>query len=306
MHVSKKLDPDVANWVTQSIGKGAKLTSIIPAKGATSSSVYFIKSTAGKYSLDCVLRLFTNQDWLEEEPDLAEHEASVLIEAQKAELPAPRLIAYAVEKSECGVPAVLMTFLKGQVDLCPNNFDQWLAQLAESLVVIHRVSSTDLRWEYFSWTNKNDLKPPAWSKYPELWEYAIEIWLSVPPVVDYTLIHRDYHPTNVLWDDGELCSIVDWVNGCKGPASVDVSHCFGNLLAMYGLEVAEKFLSAYEQSVGSEFAHHPYWDIDSILSSLPDPEYYPPWQDFGLGWLDQNLIRDRIDEHLRVVVSRIR
>ena len=92
MHISKKLDPDVANWVTQSIGKGAKLTSIIPAKGATSSSVYFIKSTAGKCSLDCVLRLFTNQDWLEEEPDLAEHEASVLIEAQKAELPAPRLM----------------------------------------------------------------------------------------------------------------------------------------------------------------------------------------------------------------------
>ena len=99
MHISKKLDSDVANWVSQSIGKGAKLTSIIPAKGATSSSVYFIKSTVGKYALDCVLRLFTNQDWLEEEPDLAEHEASVLIEAQKAKLPALRLIAYAVEKS---------------------------------------------------------------------------------------------------------------------------------------------------------------------------------------------------------------
>ena len=116
MHISKKLDSDVANWVSQSIGKGAKLTSIIPAKGATSSSVYFIKSTAGKYSLDCVLRLFTNQDWLEEEPDLAEHEVSVLIEAQKAELLAPRLIAYAAEKSECGVPAVLMTFLSGGRD----------------------------------------------------------------------------------------------------------------------------------------------------------------------------------------------
>ena len=86
MHISKKLDPDVANWVIQSIGKGAKLTSIIPAKGATSSSVYFIKSTTGKYSLDCVLRLFTNQDWLEEEPDLAEHEASVLIEASCSSL----------------------------------------------------------------------------------------------------------------------------------------------------------------------------------------------------------------------------
>ena len=65
MHISKKLDSDVANWVSQSIGKGAKLTSIIPAKGATSSSVYFIKSA---------------------------------------------------EKSECGVPAVLMTFLSGGRD----------------------------------------------------------------------------------------------------------------------------------------------------------------------------------------------
>ena len=50
------------------------------------------------------------------EPDLAEHEAPVLIEAQKAELLAPRLIAYTAEKSECGVPAVLMTFLSGGRD----------------------------------------------------------------------------------------------------------------------------------------------------------------------------------------------
>ncbi|WP_081412680.1 phosphotransferase [Fictibacillus gelatini] len=25
-------------------------------------------------------------------------------------------------------------------------------------------------------------------------------------------IHRDYHPCNVLWEDGRLTGVVDWVN----------------------------------------------------------------------------------------------
>jgi aminoglycoside phosphotransferase (APT) family kinase protein len=302
--MTEMLSADVIAWVQRAIGRDAQLRSVTRAKGATSSSVYFITATTGGHPLDCVLRLFTNEDWLADEPDLAEHEAAVLNKAQKAGLPAPELIAYAPDDAACGTPAVLMSFIEGKIELRPDDFEAWLTQLAERLAEVHHVAADDFRWAYFSWTDKDDLKPPVWSKHPELWERAIEIGLGEPPAYEPVFIHRDYHPTNVLWSAGKLCGIVDWVNGCQGPASVDLSHCRDNLVAMYGPQIAERFLAIYRQVVGPSFVHHPYWDIDSMLDGLPEPGYYPPWRDFGLGRIKQAVLRARQDEYLRMIMSR--
>ncbi len=259
----------------------------------------------GGQPLKCVLRLFTNESWLAEEPDLAQHEAAVLNKARQAGLPAPELIAYAADDADCGLPALLMSFIEGTIELRPDDFERWLTELAEGLAAIHRLSADDFPWQYFSWIDKTALEPPAWSNQPALWARAIEIGLGEPPAYEPVFIHRDYHPTNVLWAAGKLCGIVDWVNGCRGPASVDLAHCRGNLVAMYGPDIAEKFLEAYKQVVGPGFVYHPYWDIDAILGVLPEPGYYPPWQDFGLGRIKQAVLRARQDEYLRTIMSRL-
>ena len=296
---------DVIAWVERSIGRGAQRVSLTRAEGATSSSVYFIKATGGGPPLDCVLRLFTNERWLEEEPDLPEHEAAVLTKTCGAGLPAPKLIAYASDDSECGVPAVLMSFIDGRIVLRPDDFESWLTRMSQALAEIHSVSTTDLRWEYFSWTDKDGLEPPVWSKHPELWERAIEMGLGGPPDHERVFIHRDYHPTNVLWASQKLSGVVDWVNACRGPASVDLAHCRGNLVSMFGPAIAERFLQAYKRVVGPGFVHHPYWDIDALLGTLPEPGWYPPWEAFGLERIDQGVLRARKDNYLGTIMSRM-
>jgi Ser/Thr protein kinase RdoA (MazF antagonist) len=42
-------------------------------------------------------------------------------------------------------------------------------------------------------------------------------------------LHRDYHPGNLLWNDGSLSGIVDWAFSCRGPRGVDVAHTRWNL-----------------------------------------------------------------------------
>jgi hypothetical protein len=74
---------------------------------------------------------------------------------------------------------------------------------------------------------------------------------------------------------------------------------------MYSPQVAQRFLEQYKQVVGPGFVHHPYWDIDALLDRLPDPGYYPPWQDFGLGPIEEEVLYARQDEHLRLILSRI-
>jgi aminoglycoside phosphotransferase (APT) family kinase protein len=42
------------------------------------------------------------------------------------------------------------------------------------------------------------------------------------PSDERVFIHRDFHPGNVLWRDGEVTGVVDWVNASIGSPWADV------------------------------------------------------------------------------------
>ena len=159
-------------------------------------------------------------------------------------------------------------------------------------------------WRFRSWVNRAALVTPAWSATPRAWERAIEYWHNVGQVGNLScttaravFIHRDYHPANVLWREGAVSGVVDWINACRGPAGVDVAHCRTNLAGMYG--------PAYRDAA-DDFTYDPYWDLDSLLDMcLPGPSYYPPWQEFGLGAIPAEVLRQRTDAYLGSVMRRI-
>jgi aminoglycoside/choline kinase family phosphotransferase len=130
-----------------------------------------------------------------------------------------------------------------------------------------------------------------------LWRRAIERYRHGAPASDTVFIHRDFHPTNVLWRDGKLSGIVDWVNACLGPAGIDVAHCRLNLVVMYGIDAARTFLDAYRRARG-DYVHEHYWDIEVLLGALPEPTYYAPWQEFGLTPIEPEVLRARLEELL--------
>jgi len=296
------IDDSVIEWLDSALDGGVKTGSIESAVGATSSSVYFVEIERAGVAERYVLRLHTNRAWLADEPDLAEHEAAVLVQARRAGLPAPELVAWHAGDSD-SPPAILMTRLPGSVEILPRDFALWTAELARKLAHVHASSLPDFTWRYRSWTHRDTLAPPLWSLQRSLWERAIDRVASDPPGEPPVFLHRDYHPMNVLWQEGRLTGIVDWVNGCIGPAGVDLSHCRLNLLFMYGVEAAEMFLAAYENCVPG-YRHDPYWDIDALLGSLPDPEYYTPWREFGLPSIEQQKLRARSEEYLRLLDGR--
>jgi len=295
---------DTAAWVERSLGSGARIVQAARSTAATSSIIFFIQAETSRSVIDCVLRLFTDQEWLRDEPDLAEHEAAALLAAPRAGLAVPDLLAYTSVAAECGAPAVLMSLLDGQVVLKPEDFDNWLDQLAEALVSIHSIDPVGFGWDYSSWIEKEELKPPGWTRCPDLWQQAIEIGLGEPPAFRPVFLHRDYHPTNVLWQADKLSGVVDWVNACRGPAGVDLAHCRSNLVSMFGLPAAERFLEIYTHTAGAAFSYHPYWEIDSLLDGLPEPDYYPPWQEYGLGPISSEVLRRRRDDWLEFLLSQ--
>jgi Ser/Thr protein kinase RdoA (MazF antagonist) len=196
-----------------------------------------------------------------------------------------------------------MTRLPGRVELTPVNVSAWIEQLARALAAIHHHPAAGLRWSYFPWFDPATAVIPAWSSDAAAWQRAIGIARGPTPDAPAVFIHRDFHPVNVLWQDGALCGVVDWVNACRGPASVDVAHCRSNLAFMYGVPAADAFLAAYVRAAPA-FRHDPYWDVTSLLDwSLPHPTPYSPWAEFGLGGIDEVLMQIRAEAYLRTCLA---
>lgn len=299
------LDPDVVSWVEESIGSGAAVTSVRQLKGATSSTLYALQVAQGGTSQPYVLRLFSNQEWLAEEPDLAEHEAANLLQVATAGIAVPALVANDPTGSRCRLPAILMTCLPGTVVLCPDDLDGWLRQMAEVLIPLHSLDPAGHSWVYTPYNDPASLTVPTWSRYPELWARAIEIVNRPRPQVKERFIHRDYHPNNVLWQDGQLSGIVDWPNACRGPAGIDIAWCRVNLKSTHGVAVADRFLDLYCAAAGSSFSYDPFWDLMVIIEGLPGrPDVYPPWVEFGLTGLTDELMLERSEAYLVSVMDR--
>lgn len=297
------LTPAARAWLAAALDAAPDEVRLEPMPGATSSSVYRVGAGRGR-DADAVLRLFDNAAWLADEPDLVFHEAAALDEAARAGCPAPRLIAWSAEDVGFGGPALLMSRLSGEVALLPSDQAAWIERLACTLAAIHRHPAAGLAWNYFPWFDPATAVVPAWSTDPLSWQRAIEITRRPAPAAPTVFIHRDFHPVNVLWQDGAISGIVDWVNACRGPASVDVALCRSNLAFMYGPAIADAFLAAYVQETPG-FRQDPYWDLMSLLDwSLPKPAPYRPWAEFGMSGITVALMEARAEAHLASILAR--
>jgi aminoglycoside phosphotransferase (APT) family kinase protein len=292
------LTGQIIKWVVESVDPSATVQAIHQLKGATSSTLHSITLLIKQVTRTVVLRQFDNKKWLETEADVALHEARSLLHATQNGLPTPGLIAYDETGKACGMPAVLMSHLEGEVILKPYNIDVWLDELAKTLVQIHAVSAEDFRWNYSSYMDIKAFDIPSWSNSPELWKVIISKIKQPAHQAKRCFIHRDYHPTNVLWHMNEVCGVVDWVNACVGPAGIDVGHCRVNLTMLFDVETADKFLLAYKKHAGSSFHYDVYWDLISLIDILEEPpKVYQGWVDFGVMGLTNQLMRERVDQY---------
>jgi aminoglycoside phosphotransferase (APT) family kinase protein len=150
------------------------------------------------------------------------------------------------------------------------------------------------------------VEPPPWSTQPAAWARALDVVAGPPPETAHCFIHRDYHPGNVLWARGRLTGVVDWINASWGPPGNDLAHCRANLVQLHGVEVADRFLTAY-RSLGDSAEYHPYWDLVSVMDmgSLSYRDVFPGWLDAGLRHLTPALIQARLDEYVVSLVARV-
>jgi aminoglycoside phosphotransferase (APT) family kinase protein len=258
--------PQVRDWVARETG-----ATVVTAKrltGASSTSIHGLALSDGSR---VVLRRYVWPGFLEDEPYAPRREVDALRFAFSRGLPVPEVVAADETGARVGdgIPVLLMSFLPGRAVAVPD-----LARLAEVAASIHDIAPDGLAHDYFPWYEGTMTGPPAASDWPALWETAGELWRDAMPAYEPTLIHRDFHPGNVLWRRGIVSGIVDWPNGCRGPWGCDIAHCRQNLVWLSGREAADEFLAAYEALTGRTYDY--FWELASIMEH--GPSHWTPKQ----------------------------
>ena len=246
---------------------GGPVISARALRGGMSSAVHLVtvRRPDGRRA-QAVLRRYVRSD--PDEPDPAAREARALRLAGAAGVPTPALLAVDPDGTQAGVPALLMSRLPGRVDWWPSDLDRWLERLAALLPRIHGTAlPPGEAVPRFAPYRQENYRPPGWARYPRVWERAVEISRGPAPDLPAVLLHRDFHPGNVLWRYGRVSGVVDWLGACSGPAPADVAHCRINLLAM-GVEVASRFTVRWEQVAGATY--HPWGDVVTVVGFLDD------------------------------------
>lgn len=285
------------DWIQSELGGGASIRAVERLDGSTSAELYKLAVSGRPDGQEYVLRLYTKTDWLAEEPDVPLHEAANLEKLRGSGVIAPRLVALDPAGLACGLPALLMTCLPGKIELTPRDRDGWLRQMAGVLPLLHAIPLGGHRWRYRPYLDVARLQVPGWSAYPELWARAIERVNGPWPAFQPRFIHRDFHPVNVLFQDGRLTGVVDWANACAGPAGIDVAWMRMNLGVMYGLDTADRFLEHCQDLMGSYWQYDPFWDLIVLVEFIVEPpSVYPPWIQFGLTSLTSWVMEERNDQ----------
>ncbi|HEX4819031.1 MAG TPA: aminoglycoside phosphotransferase family protein [Acidimicrobiales bacterium] len=242
--------PDqVRTWIRQVTGAAVVRVARLP--GASSTAVHRIVLADGAR---VVLRRYVWPGFLVAEPDAPAREADALRFASAHGLPVPSLVASDPTGADVGdgIPVLLMSLLGGRAVAVPD-----LSRLAEVAASIHAVNADDLGHEYYCWYEQEMTTPPPLATQPRLWEKAIELWRTAMPAYRPTLIHRDFHPGNVLWSRGRATGVVDWPNACRGPIGCDLAHCRNNLRTLANPDVADEFVATYTALTGEPL--DPYW-----------------------------------------------
>jgi aminoglycoside phosphotransferase (APT) family kinase protein len=298
------LSHNARSWIETAVG--GRVTSVAVLPGATSSVLHRVEIESDGVGRSLVLRRFTNNEWVREEPDVAVREAASVQHATRAGLAAPELVATDRDGSNCGVPATLVTLLRGEVVLLPSDWKEWIKGLAQAAAQIHRIDAAGFRWKYRRYNDRVPLQVPQWSQQPDAWRKAIDVVQGAAPSYRECFVHRDYHPSNVLWSNGRVSGVVDWVNACRGPAGIDAAWCRHNLANLHGLSVADDFLAAYIEAAGSDFEYDPYWDLMSMVELLPGPpSMYEGWRAAGVPNISNAVMRERVDLYVASVVARL-
>lgn len=204
---------------------------------------------------------------LSHNPHIARDEFRLLQVAHAHGLIAPK--PYYVDE-QCDIfptPVIIIEYIEGDTHFAPANLAGYLLQAATQLARIHSVASSP-ELAFLPAQGRGFGSRPATldaslseGRIRDTLESAVPASHLNRPV----LLHGDYWPGNLLWNNGQLVAVIDWEDAKRGDPLADVANARLEFLFAFGIDAMNDFTSQYQSMTSIDFANLPYWDLCAAL-----------------------------------------
>jgi aminoglycoside phosphotransferase (APT) family kinase protein len=171
-------------------------------------------------------------------------------------------------------PYIVIEYIKGKPEFELSHVPDLLLQFATHLSRIHQVDCSKLDVSFLPAqeqicaeilrnrsTNADELVDEARVR------EALEAVWPIPQRNPSVLLHGDFWPGNILWQDAQLVAIIDWEDARRGDPLADVANSRLEILWAFGIDAMHRFTHYYQSMTNIDFTNLPYWDLFAALRS---------------------------------------
>lgn len=200
---------------------------------------------------------------LKKDPKAANIEYNLLQNLQAHHVPVPKPVFLDQDGAFLGTPSLAVEYIEGATDFSPVNLKNYLEQMAHRLFDVHQTRYTSFSIP----TPQKDSK--IFVRNASI-EYSLEelrardflepVW-PLSSKNDAVLVHGDFWPGNLLWQDGKLVAVIDWeATGINDPL-LDIAIARLDILWLFGQDAMTEFTEIYHGLAKIDFTDLPYWDL---------------------------------------------
>ncbi len=243
-----------------------------------------------------VVRCHGQKD-LELNPYIASHEFRLLSHLYDAGLPVPRPQLVDQDGVFLARPCLVYSYIPGHTLSTPADLSLYLKQMAETLALIHRVSISELSFlprraeEIAYWLSQAGTEDKTLTLLQKAWPWRQRNKTA--------LLHGDYWPSHLLWQDERLVGVIDWEDAALGDPLADLASARLELLWSLHAEAMEQFTTLYCQANPVNTADLPYYDLLTALRVAPK------MKDWGVEKTTQGRMQAKLQHFITTAMDRL-
>jgi aminoglycoside phosphotransferase (APT) family kinase protein len=243
---------------------------------------------------------------LQHNPQIAAAEFRLLHLLHAAGLPAPR--PYYLDQSGTlfPTPYIVLEYVEGAPEFAPADLADYLRQFAAQLARIHALDGAHPDWSFLprqaQLTSEHLRARPTRADeafgVAGIRETLAAAW-PLPRGNGAALLHGDFWPGNLLWQEGRLVAVLDWEDAQVGDPLADVANSRLEILWAFGSAAMQQFTQEYQSRRPIDFTNLPYWDLWAALGPAAK---LAGW---GLDAHTERMMREGLHEFIAQAFARL-
>jgi aminoglycoside phosphotransferase (APT) family kinase protein len=240
------------DYITDAIAPGGEIVAANQLEGGVSATITSLEYELPDQSKKrLIVRQYGAFD-LADNAMIAADEEKLLRHLHDLGLPVPEPLLSMCGFAGPGKTWLVTSFIEGDTITEPPFPVRFAEQIAELLAGIHAVDP-DLPELGFleDGYDQTRINIDAWACSTHLPESELDYWKTLESFLPKTpeeprvLLHGDYWPGNLIWQEGKIAGVTDWEDAHRGHPVADMANCRFELFMIGGPKLADAFSEAY-------------------------------------------------------------